>query len=389
MQPVLHQVNLSGSLGGAEVYTRSFTDALIARGWRTRVYTRSDARFWSELRLPAAVAVPIEDPADLPAALPERSFVVVHAPVPRPVLEALRPRVRLVGVAHQALYDESRPAYYELAHVLLAVSRHVADTLRRNGLTCIHGDPLYAVADPGHSEGAPRDRRAGEITRGPLCDWDGRKLRDRLAALAEPLVARLRPARAFRRRPGVTLGIVSRIAPLKQFPALFAEIAGAIVRQPAVTVEVFGSAVGYRALRDFRRAVRPLGGQVRLWGHQSDVAAVYRSIDFLLTGLPEREALGLNVLEAQVCGTPVLAPRAPPFTETVVDGVTGFLFTDPREDRGREFGALLDRLVATGLRPDPRTAREHLARFSFDAFADRVAAAMRALTETGLAAAAR
>jgi glycosyltransferase involved in cell wall biosynthesis len=119
------------------------------------------------------------------------------------------------------------------------------------------------------------------------------------------------------------------------------------------------------------------------------VAAVYRSIDFLLTGLPEREALGLNVLEAQVCGTPVLAPRAPPFTETVVDGVTGFLFTDPREDRGREFGALLDRLVATGLRPDPRTAREHLARFSFDAFADRVAAAMRALTETGLAAAAR
>src|SRR6185503_15609849 len=89
-----------------------------------------------------------------------------------------------------------------------------------------------------------------------------------------------------------------------------------------------------------------------------------------LSGLPEKEALGLNVLEAQMCGTPVLAPRAPPFTETVLDGQTGYLYRDPREDNGLAFEKLISSLAGKE-RLDPRLAKDHLARFSYPALAER------------------
>ena len=116
---------------------------------------------------------------------------------------------------------------------------------------------------------------------------------------------------------------------------------------------------------------------MRLWGHQRDVAPVYRGIDYLLTGLPEREALGLNVIEAGLCGTPVLAVAAPPFTETVRDGVTGYLYTDPRRDRGAHFARLLAGIVDGTLKPEMAQAAAHLELFSFASFADRVDAAMQ------------
>lgn len=82
--------------------------------------------------------------------------------------------------------------------------------------------------------------------------------------------------------------------------------------------------------------------QVRFWGQQYDIAGVYPQIDYLLTGLPEKLALGLNMTEAQTCGTSVLAVNAPPFTETVLEGVTGYLYEDPRKDQGADFARLLE-----------------------------------------------
>ncbi|MFX4385261.1 glycosyltransferase, partial [Acinetobacter baumannii] len=76
--------------------------------------------------------------------------------------------------------------------------------------------------------------------------------------------------------------------------------------------------------------------------------------------------LGLNIIEAQVLGTPVLAVNAPPFTETVADGRTGWLYRDPREDDGADFARVLDRAIRN--RPDPRSAPDHLERFSRPAF---------------------
>jgi glycosyltransferase involved in cell wall biosynthesis len=187
-----------------------------------------------------------------------------------------------------------------------------------------------------------------------------------------------RPVTELSKRPGLTLGIVSRLTPIKQFPLMFGILAPVMARFPQVNLEIFGSG-GYASVRDLRAALAPMQQQVRFWGHQPDVAAVYPQLDFVLSGLPEKEALGLNLIEAQFCGTPVLAVRAPPFTETVIDGQSGWLFTDPREDGGASFAQLLERLQGGGARPDPRQAAAHLERFSFAAFRERVARALAAV----------
>ena len=128
-----------------------------------------------------------------------------------------------------------------------------------------------------------------------------------------------------------------------------------------------------------RRALRPLGTRVRFWGHQHDVAKVYGSIDVLLTGLPEREALGLNVIEAQACGVPVLAPGAPPFTETVLPGETGWLYADPRTKiqlagipTFSEVLGVIRQMKEGGEMLDPRKAQKHMDQFSRRAFQQRL-----------------
>jgi glycosyltransferase involved in cell wall biosynthesis len=139
-----------------------------------------------------------------------------------------------------------------------------------------------------------------------------------------------------------------------------------------VNVELFGAAIGYKSLATIRRSLAPLGSRVRFWGQQRDVRAAYAAIDFLLTGLPEREALGLNALEACLAGTPVLAVAAPPFSETMVDGITGYLYKDPREDGAADFERILDGIEAGTVRPRMDLAPAHLSAFSFASFADRV-----------------
>ena len=252
---------------------------------------------------------------------------------------------------------------------MFGVSQHVIATLQDNGVRNIYGVPLLGIGE------IHRLHQAATPIRGPLCEWDERKFFERILRSANGRPAG-RNATPYVKRPGLTLGIVSRIARAKQFPVLFDMLAPVIKAQPSVNVEIFGIAVGLKQLRELRRAVRPLGERVRFWGHQRDVAPAYRGIDYLLTGLPDREALGLNVIESCLCGTPVLAIDAAPFTETMRDGVTGFLYTDPRKDQGRHFAQILAGIVDGSRKPDMAGAAAHLELFSFAAFADRVDAAM-------------
>ncbi len=104
-----------------------------------------------------------------------------------------------------------------------------------------------------------------------------------------------------------------------------------------------------------------------------------RNIDFLLTGLPEKEALGPNVIEAQACGTPVLARDAPPFDETVMHGATGLRYRNPREDGGAGFERTLRLALGGGFRFDAESAKAHLAQFSEGAFVERVRGLVKAL----------
>jgi glycosyltransferase involved in cell wall biosynthesis len=370
-KPLCVQINWQTSFGGGELYTRFFSAALVALGWEVKLIAARDAAFWKDLAMPGVEIIPIASGRDIPGVLPQgQALVVTHTTLPEDLAREVAARHRLGGFVHMPL-NERDPAGLAHYHRIFCVSDYVARTARERGHDQVHGEAMLGVADL-----RPRSGVASPLQRRSEYDWDKRKFRDRAMSWCEPLFQR--SGIAFERRPGLTLGIVSRLTPIKQFPLLFSLLAPALAEQPGVNLEIFGSG-GYASVRDLRAALAPLGERARWWGHQSDPAAIYPQLDYLLSGLPEREALGLNLIEAQVAGTPVLAVAAPPFTETVLDGSSGFLYRDPRADGAEDFRRLLGDLAAGRPRPDPRLAKSHLARFSAAAFQARVERAMAAL----------
>jgi glycosyltransferase involved in cell wall biosynthesis len=65
---------------------------------------------------------------------------------------------------------------------------------------------------------------------------------------------------------------------------------------------------------------------VRIPGHCSDMPAAFMAADIIVAPSIEPEAFGRIAVEAQAMGRPVVASRLGAQTETVLDGVTGFLF---------------------------------------------------------------
>lgn len=373
-----YQVNLQTGWGGGEVYTAFFTRALLRLGIPTTLFAHPDNPHWTA-RLPAqCTLVPVKDMAGIAGKLASSSsWLLFHTPVGANQATQLHHAGHfLSAIAHLPLYgrDPARLRHYDLVY---AVSAHVIDSLHAAGIHQVHEEPLWGVADLAGRSGAADTLL---LAASPY-DWDRRKGRDRLLSWIYPLYAALRPKRQFMRAPGITLGLVSRLTPIKQFPLLFRRIAPVLARHPEFGLEIFGAG-GYASVRDLRRALAPIGERVRFWGQQRNVGAAYRKLDYLLTGLPEKEALGLNILEAQACGTPVLAVNARPFTETVADGVTGLFYDDPRGDAAASFDTLLHRLAASPFHLDPELARHHLERFSETAFTQRVARLIEVTTRT-------
>jgi glycosyltransferase involved in cell wall biosynthesis len=359
----LVQINLQPHFGGGEVYTAFLCRALSQLGIATRLLVHPQATFWPRLNLPADTQCLAVNTNALSAALPTGPlWLLAHGALPEELQQA-RSGVFRSGIAHMPVQGRN-PAAYARHDRVYAVSGWVRDGLLAAGLPA-WPEPLYGVAD------LSARTSTAEVRRSSRYDWDQRKGRDRLLGLMEPLVEGLRSHPPYARQQGLTLGIVSRLTPIKQFPLLFECLAPVLARHPEVRLEIFGSG-GYASVRDLDAALHPCAGQVRFWGQQRNVAAIYPQLDYLLSGLPEKEALGLNIIEAQACGTPVIAVNAPPFTETVLDGRTGFLYRDPREDSGADFERLLNELLAGRPRPQPGLAPEHLARFSFDAFVERL-----------------
>ncbi|MBV8030329.1 MAG: glycosyltransferase [Betaproteobacteria bacterium] len=299
--------------------------------------------------------------------LPELSgeTFVVQTKLSEPKARRLSSRNALLGFAHLPMH-ERKPEWLLACTLVATVSEYCISLLRKAGVERLHEEPIYGIAEVARGDASEAVLRSSPYL------WDQRKARDRLFSVF------YRPtAEKFEKRKGVTLGILSLIVPIKQFPLLFSRIAPVLARHDDVHVEIFGAG-GYAQVRDLRKALRPIAARTRFWGYQRNVAAVCGKIDYLLTGLPEKEALGLNVLEAEVCGTPVLAPRGGPFGETIIDGRTGFLYRDPREDAGADFERVLLKAKA-GPRPDPRTQTAHLERFGYPALVERAKRLLAAL----------
>ena len=377
----IHHVNLQPLVGGGEIYTRALTRAFADAGARITLYVHPAVRIWDDL---GDHRIEIEKTANeqqLLQRLPrERAVVLTQSPISAACVERLAANYYLAGFAHMPMFQRSADGFRRY-RLVITVSRYCLDLLHAAGLAQVYPEPVYGSADLARSD-EPVIRRSSHIV-------DTRKVRDVLIGGLGALAGfASRKAEPFSTRPGLTLGLVSLLAPIKQFPALFSILAPILARRDAVNLEIFGAG-GYAQVRDLRRALAPLGGRVRFWGYQANVGAIYPRLDYLMTGLPEKEALGLNALEAQACGTPVLAPDAPPFTETVLDGASGFLYRDPRQDGGRHFEQILDAILAGRPRPDPRiAAKDHLAQFTHAALvarARRLIEALARLYDTPLA----
>jgi len=368
----IHQVNLQPIVGGGEVYTRSITRAFADAGAQVSLYVNASNRFWDDVAGERIERIAVADEAGFVARLPaQRAVIVTQGPLSRATIQQLSGSHLLTGFAHMPMYQRSAEGFRDF-RLVFSVSRYCIDLLHQAGLRQVHEEAIYGTADVARGS-EPLVLRSPYIV-------DRRKFRDVVLGHIETLFGTRGAGTGFSKRPGLTLGLVSLISPIKQFPALFSVLAPVLARKSGVTLEIFGNG-GYAQVRDLRRALAPLGESARFWGYQSNVAAIYPQLDYLMTGLPEKEALGLNALEAQTCGTPVLAPDAPPFTETLLDGASGYRYRDPRQDGGRHFEEILDAILAGRPRPDPRiAAKEHLAQFTHPALVERARRMIEALS---------
>lgn len=361
----IHHMNLQQITGGGEVYTHAMTRAFADAGARVTLYAHPANRLWDDLPDGRIELVPAQDETAFLARLPQRAaLVVAQGPISHDCVTRILSRHALVAWAHIPITGMRSADGFKRCQLVVTVSRYCIDLLRRAGVENLHPEPMYGTAEAQRGDGR------AIVARSPY-RWDRNKLRDRLFGALEPVAEPFRARPAFAKVPGLTLGVVSLLSTIKQFPLLFSRLAPVLAARSAVRLEIFGDG-GYAQVRDIRRALAPLAGRVRFWGYQRGVRDIYPQLDYLLTGLPEKEALGLNVLEAQMCGTPVLAPDAPPFTETVLHGSSGFRYRDPREDDAAGFAATLDAILDGAPRPDPRVAAAaHLAGFSYGALVER------------------
>ena len=156
--------------------------------------------------------------------------------------------------------------------------------------------------------------------------------------------------------------VVSALAPYKRVDDA---IAAANNRGFDLTVAGFGPE---------EARLRGLAGEtVRFAGTPSDerLRELYRSAEAVL--MPGEEDFGIVPVEAQACGTPVVALGRGGATESVLDGATGVLYSEPGP---RPLADAIDRL--RGLRLDPEAAVRNAGRFSRERFVESLATALDA-----------
>lgn len=156
----------------------------------------------------------------------------------------------------------------------------------------------------------------------------------------------------------------SRLIPYKRL-----DLAIAAADRVGVPLVLAGAGPHEAALREAAgRASVP----VHLAGRVSDarLRQLYRAASAFV--FPALEDFGIVAVEAQACGTPVVALAAGGSLDTVEDGVTGALA--PTQDAGA-FADALEAVLRRGGHPEACVA--HAARFSAEAFAARAGAWIR------------
>ena len=157
---------------------------------------------------------------------------------------------------------------------------------------------------------------------------------------------------ADRREPDPSFLVVSALVPYKKV-----ELAIEACRRAGVPLKVVGRGP------EMPRLQRLAGPATEFLGWRSDeeVRGFYQRAAAVL--LPGVEDFGMVPVEAQACGTPVVALGSGGANETVIDGQTGVLAAEATADA---FAAALTR--ARTIAFDEQFIREHALRFSRERF---------------------
>lgn len=124
-----------------------------------------------------------------------------------------------------------------------------------------------------------------------------------------------------------TIGMVSRITPLKGHADFIRGIAIVAREVPNIKVLIAGAAPKDKYKEDLEFLVRGLGlsQTVEFVGPKADVPSFMQGLDLLVSATTAPEAFGRVVIEAQASGIPVVATKVGGVVDIVEDGVTGLL----------------------------------------------------------------
>ncbi|MBN1526732.1 MAG: lipopolysaccharide heptosyltransferase II [Candidatus Omnitrophica bacterium] len=161
---------------------------------------------------------------------------------------------------------------------------------------------------------------------------------------------------------GFTVGMVSRITPLKGH-ADFIKAVAVLNRQiPRLRAVIAGSAPKEKYKEDLELLIRRLGlaGTVEFLGSREDVPAVMKELDVLVSATVTPEAFGRSIVEAQASGVPVVATRVGGVVDIVEDGKTGLLCEagDPKGMAQKILALYKDRKLWEELAVDGRKRAE-------------------------------
>lgn len=165
--------------------------------------------------------------------------------------------------------------------------------------------------------------------------------------------APLRSKAAASPRPYLAIG---RLVPYKRFDLLVT-----LANRRGIPLLIAGTGSELPRLRQMA------GSTVRFLGYvpDQDLPALYANAEALL--FPQHEDAGIVPMEAQACGTPVIAFGRGGVCDVVRDGDTGLLVG---EQTPEAFGAAIDRF--TRLTFDPSSIRTHARTFHIAQFSQRI-----------------